>query len=440
MNAYESQAILEQFCGNGFAIVDFREAADVYIVNTCSVTAEAARKSRQMLHRCKKISPNCLVVACGCYAQEVKEELLSDGAVDLVVGNNEKNQIAEIVLEMLRQKSTVQQEPFAGQESLPEHIFYQDMTHCAEYEEQEITSQGEHVRAYVKIQDGCDRFCSYCIIPYLRGRSRSRKPEEIRKEVTQLSENGYREIILTGIDMSDYNKDGKTLADIIGIVNEIPGIERIRVSSLEERIITEDFLRQIAGYEKLCPHFHLSLQSGCDATLKRMNRHYTAKEYLDAVAMIRRYFHDPAITTDVIVGFPGESEEEFVESMMTVEQAAFSEVHVFPYSRRKGTKADQMPDQLTRQQKAQKVDIMMKLTRRMQMDYLRSFLGKELSVLVEEEVREKEKCYQTGFSRNYLKCAINTNEKLINKIVTFVAEEIGEINGEPVLKGKEKIS
>ena len=427
VNAYESQAILEQFRENGFAIVDFRDEADVYIVNTCSVTAEAARKSRQMLHRCKKKNPACLVAAIGCYAQEVREELLADGAVDLVVGNNEKNKIAETVLGMLQQ------------DQRPDRILYQDLTHCTEYEEQEITSQGDHVRAYVKIQDGCDRFCSYCIIPFLRGRSRSRKPEEIRKEVGQLAEHGYQEIVLTGIDLSDYREDGQTLADIIGIANEVPGISRIRISSLEERIITEDFLGQIKAYEKLCPHFHLSLQSGCDETLKRMNRHYTSKEYLQAVSLIRQYYQDPAITTDVIVGFPGETEEEFEESKRTVEKAAFSEVHVFPFSRRKGTKADQMPDQLTRSQKEARVTSMMELTRKLQNAYLRSFLGKELSVLVEEEIVVEGNLYQVGFSRNYLKCAIHTNEKLINKIVTFVPEEICEISGEPVLVLKRKI-
>ncbi|MBO4835065.1 MAG: tRNA (N(6)-L-threonylcarbamoyladenosine(37)-C(2))-methylthiotransferase MtaB [Lachnospiraceae bacterium] len=427
VNAYESQAILEQFRENGFAIVDFRDEADVYIVNTCSVTAEAARKSRQMLHRCKKKNPACLVAAIGCYAQEVKEELLADGSVDLVVGNNEKNKIAETVLAMLTQKNDVSK------------ILYQDLTHCTEYEEQEITNQGDHVRAYVKIQDGCDRFCSYCIIPFLRGRSRSRKPEEIRKEVEQLADHGYQEIVLTGIDLSDYREEGQTLADMIGIVNEIPGILRIRISSLEERIITEDFLQQIIQYEKLCPHFHLSLQSGCDETLKRMNRHYTSQEYLQAVSLIRQYYQDPAITTDVIVGFPGETKEEFEASKRTVEKAAFSEVHVFPFSRRKGTKADQMPDQLTRSQKEERVASMMELTKKMQQGYLRSFLGKELSVLVEEEILWKDERYQVGFSRNYLKCAIPTKEKLINKIVTFVPEEICEINGEPVLAQKRKM-
>ena len=222
-------------------------------------------------------------------------------------------------------------------------------------------------------------------------------------------------------------------------MNEVPGISRIRISSLEERIITEDFLRQIKAYEKLCPHFHLSLQSGCDETLKRMNRHYTSKEYLQAVSLIRQYFQDPAITTDVIVGFPGETEEEFAESKRTVEKAAFSEVHVFPFSRRKGTKADQMPDQLTRSQKEARVTSMMELTRKLQNAYLRSFLGKELSVLVEEEIVVDDNLYQVGFSRNYLKCAIHTNEKLINKIVTFVPEEICEISGEPVVVLKRKI-
>ncbi len=423
VNSYETQAILEQFQENGFTVVDFQDVADVYIVNTCSVTAEAARKSRQMLHRCKKRSADAIVVAAGCYAQEVKEELLHDQTVDMIVGNNEKNKLLEAVCSFLQKKKND-----------PERILYEDLTHCTVYEEQSISNQGDHVRAYVKIQDGCDRFCSYCIIPYLRGRSRSRSAEDICKEVQTLAQNGYKEIVLTGIDLSDY-KDGKMLlADIVSLVNEVEGIKRIRLSSLEERIITREFLQKLSSCEAFCPHFHLSLQSGCDKTLKRMNRHYTAKEFLSAVRLIREYFPDAAVTTDVIVGFPGESKEDFEESMQMVSEAAFSELHVFPFSRRKGTKADQMPDQLTRAEKETRVASMIALGEKMQEEYLKSFIGKELEVLVEEEIAFGDKAYQIGFSRNYLKCAIHTKDKLINKIVTFVPEKADLLNGELILK------
>lgn len=423
VNAYESQAILEQFRENGFTIVDFQDPADVYIVNTCSVTAEAARKSRQMLHRCKKRSPGAIVVATGCYAQEVKEELLRDQTIDMIVGNNEKNKLLEAVYALLQQKS-----------AKPERILYEDLTHCTVFEEQSISNQGDHVRAYVKIQDGCDRFCSYCIIPYLRGRSRSRSREEIQKEVQTLAQNGYKEIVLTGIDVSDYKDDKTTLSDIISLVSEVNGIERVRLSSLEERIITREFLKTLASCETFCPHFHLSLQSGCDRTLQRMNRHYTSEEFLSAVRLIREYFPDGAITTDVIVGFPGESREDYEDSMRMVSQAAFSELHVFPFSRRKGTKADKMPYQLTRAEKSERVSSMMELGKKMQQEYLTSFIGKPLHVLIEEEVTLKGEIYQVGFSENYLKCAISSKDKLINKIVTFVPKEAGVLNGELILK------
>lgn len=423
VNAYESQAILEQFRENGFTIVDFQDPADVYIVNTCSVTAEAARKSRQMLHRCKKRSPGAIVVATGCYAQEVKEELLRDQTIDMIVGNNEKNKLLEAVYALLQQKS-----------AKPERILYEDLTHCTVFEEQSISNQGDHVRAYVKIQDGCDRFCSYCIIPYLRGRSRSRSREEIQKEVQTLAQNGYKEIVLTGIDVSDYKDDKTTLSDIISLVSEVNGIERVRLSSLEERIITREFLKTLASCEAFCPHFHLSLQSGCDRTLQRMNRHYTSEEFLSAVRLIREYFPDGAITTDVIVGFPGESREDFEDSMRMVSQAAFSELHVFPFSRRKGTKADKMPYQLTRAEKSERVSSMMELGKKMQQEYLTSFIGKPLHVLIEEKVTLKGEIYQVGFSENYLKCAISSKDKLINKIVTFVPKEAGVLNGELILK------
>ncbi len=410
-NSYETQAIKEQFEQAGFEIADFTEWADVYIINTCSVTAVAAQKSRQMLHRCKKNNPDAMVVACGCYAQEAGERLLESG-VDLVVGNNEKSKIVELVSSCFNTEGR--------------KVLLDDLMHCTSYEAQTITNAGTHVRAYVKIQDGCNRFCSYCIIPYLRGRSRSRAPEEILAEVKTLAEAGIQEIVLTGIDISDYRtpshnadieaasgpsaspqKQGtNALADLIFEIEKIEGIQRIRLGSLEAGVITPDFLKQIMSSQKLCPHFHLSLQSGCDATLKRMNRDYTTAEFVESLHMIRECFEHPAITTDVIAGFAGETEEEFKETQRFVEEAAFSELHVFPYSRRKGTRADKMPGQLTRAEKAKRTAELISIGKELQRHYMEQFIGKEVEVLTEEEVTIEGQKYLVGFTPEYIKTAI----------------------------------
>lgn len=417
VNSYESQAITEQFINENYEIGQFSDFCDVYIVNTCSVTAEASRKSRQMLHRCKKINPDAIVIACGCFAQEAKAELLSDGAVDYVVGNNEKSQILKLISEKQR-----------------ERVLVDDLTHCMDYENQMITNQGSHVRAYVKIQDGCNRFCSYCIIPFLRGRSRSRSQSDILEEVRTLAENGYKEVVLTGIDISDYQKNGsEALAELIEKVNGISGIERIRLGSLEVSLITDNFVKRIAACSKICPHFHLSLQSGCEDTLKAMNRHYSPKEYAKAVEMLREIFSEPSINTDIIVGFPGETEENFEASRSFVEEIRFAESHVFPYSRRKGTRADQMRGQLSKAEKAKRVGRMMETTNSLTEEFVKQHVGQEAEILVEEEKTIGNEKYQIGFTKDYVKAGLKSDEKLINKIVTFTPNTFTYVDGEWIL-------
>ena len=436
-NSYETQAIKEQFEQAGFEIAEFSERADVYVINTCSVTAVAAQKSRQMLHRAKKMNPKALVVACGCYAQEAADKLTENG-VDLVIGNNEKSKTLELVRDYLE-----------NQLRAAENVFLQDLTHCTDYEEQTITNAGDHVRAYVKIQDGCNRFCSYCIIPYLRGRSRSRKMDEILSEVKTLAGKGIREIVLTGIDISDFKKTeeeqpehgitapGKTapdhLAELIFEIEKLEGIERIRLGSLEAGIITEAFLKQIKNSKELCPHFHLSLQSGCDATLKRMNRDYTAAEFTKSLKMIRSCFAHPAITTDVIAGFAGETEEEFEETKRFVKEAAFSEMHVFPYSRRKGTRADKMPGQLTKAEKAERAGELIAIGKEMQLAFMEQFIGQEICILTEEAVSMEGKEYLLGFTPEYIKAAVPKEQAEVNKIVTLSPKRIIEFHYEPLL-------
>ncbi len=422
VNSYETQAILEQFKDLSFEVVDFNSFADVYVVNTCSVTKEASRKSRQILHRSKKINPKALTVALGCYAQEDKEGLMKDLKVDVVIGNNEKSKTLEIVMDLIHKN---QDKNLKFKATLVE-----DLTNCREYEEQKITNQGEHVRAYVKIQDGCNRFCSYCIIPYLRGRSRSRKKEDILAEVKNLAENGYKEIVLTGIDLSMYGLDleEKKNADIAIVelceeIDKIDGIERIRFGSLEVSLITEEFVQRISKLESICPHFHLSLQSGADSVLKRMNRKYSTQEYKKRVDLLRKYFDNPAITTDIIVGFPEESEEEFNESVNFAKEIGFAGIHVFPYSRRKGTKADKMKGQLSKSQKAKRVATLLEVEKELEKEYIKSFTGKTLSVLVEEEILTEEGKIQIGFTPNYIKVQLKSEESLINQIVPITLED-----------------
>lgn len=365
VNSYETEAMQQLLEAAGYAIVPFQEKADVYIINTCSVTNMADRKSRQMLHRAKKQNPDAVVVAAGCYVQAASDQLKKDLSVDVIIGNNKKQELVSIL-----------EEYFDGKKQ--DYVIGIGQTH--EYENLSISRIADHTRAFLKVQDGCNQFCSYCIIPYTRGRVRSRRPEDVAAEVKTLAATGYQEIVLTGIHLSSYgiDFDGEEAENLLGLIkriHDIDGIRRIRLGSLEPRIVTEEFAAELAGMEKICAHFHLSLQSGCDATLKRMNRRYDTAEYAQRCDILRKYFDNPAITTDVIVGFPGETEEEFEQTRRFLEQIGFYEMHIFKYSRRAGTRADSMPDQVPEHVKTQRSDILLALEKKMSEAYRRSLEG-----------------------------------------------------------------
>lgn len=408
VNAYETEAMQELLEKAGYEIVPFKEGADIYIINTCTVTNMADRKSRQMLHRAKKMNPDAIVVAAGCYVQTKNEEDVLDDSIDIVIGNNRKRDIVTILEEYEAKKYEVTKEVI-------------DINHTKEYEELHLSKTAEHTRAYLKVQDGCNQFCSYCIIPYARGRVRSRSKDSVVKEVKDLVRNGYQEVVLTGIHLSSYGVDFKEekedLLSLILAVHEIKGLKRIRLGSLEPRIITEEFVKTISGLEKMCPHFHLSLQSGCNATLKRMNRRYTAEEYYEKCELLRTYFEHPALTTDVIVGFPGETEEEFEESRAFVEKVNFYETHIFKYSRREGTKAAVMEHQVPEQIKTARSNVLLALNEQKQREFESYYLGKTVEVLMEEEVERDGKCLQTGHTKEYMKIAIESDKKQQNQLV-----------------------
>lgn len=408
VNAYETEAMQELLEDSGYEIVPFHEKADIYIINTCTVTNMADRKSRQMLHRARKMNPDAIVAACGCYVQEKPEEVAD--CVDIVIGNNRKKEIVHILEEYEK-----------GREGIRKDLV--DIGHTREYEDLHLSRTAEHTRAYIKVQDGCNQFCSYCIIPYARGRVRSRSMESVRGEVETLARNGYQEVVLTGIHLSSYGIDtGTDLLSLIRTVHEVAGIKRIRLGSLEPRIITEEFAEAIAGLPKMCPHFHLSLQSGCMETLKRMNRRYTAEEYYEKCELLRKYFRNPALTTDVIVGFPGETEEEFKASRDFIDKVDFYETHVFKYSRREGTKAAAMPDQVPEEEKTRRSNILLDLSRKKQAAYEQRLLGTTQEVLIEEEIRRNGEIYQVGHTREYVKIGIRTEEKLANRLVQIEIE------------------
>lgn len=414
VNSYETEAMQQLLEAAGYQIVDFEEKADVYIINTCSVTNVADKKSRQMLHRAKAKNPEALVVAAGCYAQAAGEKLLDDTAIDLVIGNNKKAELVQLLEERL-----------AGREPQDAVI---DISAAQEYEALHIERQADHTRAFIKVQDGCNQFCSYCIIPYTRGRVRSRRPEDVESEVRTLAEKGYREVVLTGIHLSsygvDFTEEKENLLGLIQRIHRIPGIERIRLGSLEPRIVTEEFASELAALPKLCPHFHLSLQSGCDETLKRMNRHYTAAEYAHGCEILRKAFEQPAITTDVIVGFPGETEEEFQETKRFLEQIGFYEMHIFKYSRRAGTRADRMPEQIPEQIKTLRSDELLELEKRLSEQYRRSFLGKKTEILLEEETQIDGKAYMIGHTREYVKAVVPLEKGRKNQMAEGVLTEM----------------
>ena len=408
VNAYETEAMQELLEQHGYEIVPFKEGADVYIINTCTVTNMADRKSRQMLHRARKMNPGAIVVACGCYVQAKRDEI--DECIDIVVGNNRKKDIIEILREHEAMQEGVQKELV-------------DINHINEYEELHLSRTAEHTRAYIKVQDGCNQFCSYCIIPYARGRVRSRSHDSVIREVEELARNGYKEVVLTGIHLSSYGVDtGDDLLSLILSIHEIEGIRRIRLGSLEPRIITEEFAKTIAGLPKMCPHFHLSLQSGCDATLKRMNRRYTSEEYYEKCVLLRKYFDNPALTTDVIVGFPGETEEEFAQSKAFIDKVDFYETHVFKYSKRAGTRAAQMEEQVPESVKTIRSNELLELTRRKQASYEEALIGTTQEVLVEEEMVCQGEKYQVGHTKEYVKIGQKTEENLTNQLINVEIE------------------
>lgn len=428
VNAYETEAMQQLLEKAGYEIVPFTERADIYIINTCSVTNIADRKSRQMLHRAKKENPDSIVVAAGCYVQTSEKQASEDEAIDLIIGNNRKNELVEILENYQKEKEEQLIDETFHRVPVKEHVKNINLAGEA-YEEMSLEKTAEHTRAFLKVQDGCNQFCSYCIIPYARGRVRSRKTADVVEEVQALAANGCHEVVLTGIHLSSFGVDHEeNLLLLIQKISEINGIERIRLGSLEPNIITEEFVQAIAQIPKLCAHFHLSLQSGCDATLKRMNRRYDTASYAEKCNIIRRYYEHPAITTDVIVGFPGETEAEFEQTREFLSRIHFYEMHIFKYSKRKGTKAAVMPDQVPEEQKAKRSAILLEMEQTMSEEYRRYYLGKEVQVLLEEEMEYDGAKYYTGYTKEYVKLAVKTDKNLENQFVTGTVTE--HLNGE----------
>ena len=461
VNSYELDVVQQNLLEKGYEIVPFQEETDIYIINTCTVTNMADRKSRQMLHRAKAKNPDAVVVALGCYVQTGREDVILDDCIDLAVGNNRKKDLPAILEEYLTRRNgrnaaegVFREVSEAVKSNIGEKIMQTetpdktlsdttiiDVNNTYEYEEMTLKKTSEHTRAYIKIQDGCNQFCSYCIIPYARGRVRSRRLEDILREIKGLVAAGYQEVVLTGIHISSYGIDfeeeawqqgrsveqlksqgrhdysGRSkLIDLLEKVQEIEGLSRIRIGSLEPRVVTEDFVQRLAALDKVCPHFHLSLQSGCDATLKRMNRHYTAGEYLNSVEILRKIYDRPAITTDVIVGFPQETEEEFEETREFLKKVQFYEMHIFKYSKRKGTVAANMPGQVPDMVKTRRSNVLLEMEK-LQSEAFRSFyIGKEAEVLFEESKVIDGRCYQLGHTRDYVKVALETEEELSNQV------------------------
>lgn len=406
VNAYETEAMQQILEEAGYEIVPFSEYADVYVINTCSVTNMADRKSRQMLHRAKKQNPDAIVVGAGCYVQTKEAQALVDESIDIVIGNNKKHELVPLLREY--------------EASHCKMACVADINHEKQaYEELSLSRTAEHTRAFIKVQDGCNQFCTYCIIPFARGRVRSRELPDVLQEIRTLAKSGYREVVLTGIHLSSYGVDnGESLLHLIEAVHELEGIERIRLGSLEPRIVTDAFAKRLSELPKICPHFHLSLQSGCDTVLSRMNRRYDTAEYEVGCALLRRYFEHPAITTDVIVGFPGETDEEFETTERYLERIHFYEMHIFQYSRREGTKAAAMPDQVPEAVKKERSEKLLALGHRMSGEFRRYYLGRQVTALLEEEFLYDGKRYYTGYTKEYVKVAVETKKDLSNTFVT----------------------
>lgn len=410
VNTYETDAMEQMMRDGGYEIVPFDKGADVYIINTCSVTNMADHKSRQMLRRARKMNPNAVVVAVGCYVQADPKKAVQDTGADLVIGNNKKKDLVAILDDYLEGRKTDAVVDIGDEKA---------------YEELELGTVTDHTRAYIKVQDGCNQFCSYCIIPYTRGRIRSRRADDVEEEIRRLAEDGIKEVVLTGIHLSSYGKDWEEedgLLHLIERIHEIQGIERIRLGSLEPRIVTREFAEALGKLDKICPHFHLSLQSGCDAVLKRMNRHYTTGEYLRRCEILRSVFANPAITTDVIVGFPGETEEEFEQTREFLEQVKFYEMHIFKYSPRKGTRAAGMENQVLEAVKTKRSNRLLQMEKRLSDEYRKSFIGTEMTILLESILHTEEGDYMLGHSKEYVKAAYpipkgKTEEEYSNRMV-----------------------
>ena len=424
VNIYETEAMQELMQKAGYSIVDFDDKADIYVVNTCSVTNMADRKSRQMLHKAKKDNPDAVIVAVGCYVQAAAKSIKQDEKIDIIIGNNMKNKIADIINDYYEHQdpNTVD---ISGD-------FVLDISKIKEYEEFRVLKHKEHTRAFIKIQDGCNQFCSYCIIPYTRGRVRSRSIEEIEKEVRDLVNVGYKEVILTGIHISSYGLDFEEKIQLIELVErvaKVAGVERLRISSLEPRIITEEFVERLAKLDNFCPHLHLSLQSGSDNTLKAMSRRYDASEFKEGVRLIKKYFDMPALTTDIIAGFPGETEDDFTESLEYIRDIGFFELHVFPYSKREGTKAALMKETLSNKDKTRRVNLLLSMQEPIRRKFLEEKIGKEVEVLIESEFEHENKRYVLGHSKEYIKVALPYIEKARNmiipaKLISFIKDDI----------------
>lgn len=401
VNSYETEAMSQLLANAGYEIVPFSEKADVYIVNTCSVTNMADRKSRQMLHKAKKMNEGAIVVATGCYVQTASEKIAEDLSIDIIVGNNKKKEIVEILQEYFK-------------EHKKNYII--DINKTDEYEDLEIATVTEHTRAHLKIQDGCNNFCSYCIIPYARGRIRSRKMDSIKDELERLANNGFKEVVFTGINLSCYDDNGKKLIDVIELAENTEGIERIRLGSLDPEVVTEEFAHRLSKVTKICPHFHLSMQSGCDTTLKAMNRRYTSEEYYNKCMLLREKFINPAFTTDVIVGFPQESDEDYATTREFVKKVGFSELHVFKYSRRDGTVAAKMIGQVDETIKSKRSEDLISVGESLKENYRKEKIGEKVSVLFEEKKEINGIKYQVGHTKEYIEVAVETKENLAGKI------------------------
>ena len=424
VNIYETEAMQELMQRAGYSIVDFDDKADIYVVNTCSVTNMADRKSRQMLHKAKKDNPEAIVVAVGCYVQAAAKSIKQDEKIDIIIGNNMKNKIADIINNYYEH-----QDPDTVDIS---GDFVLDISKIKEYEEFRVLKHKEHTRAFIKIQDGCNQFCSYCIIPYTRGRVRSRSIEEIEKEVRDLVNVGYKEVVLTGIHISSYGLDFEEkikLIELVEAVAKIEGVKRLRISSLEPRVVTEEFVKRLSRLENFCPHFHLSLQSGSDTTLKAMSRKYSTLEFKEGVRLIRKYFDMPALTTDIIAGFPSETKEDFIESLEYIKDIEFFELHVFPYSKREGTKAATMKETLGNKDKTRRVNLLLAMQKPITRKFLEAKLGCKVEVLIEGEFEHEGERYILGHSKEYIKVALPYIKAARNTIInaelkSFIQDDI----------------